>query len=135
MASLKRFLKVAGICSFGVVIGILGPWFDGLFSLGLVPASFQPGAKGAASALAALCFLLAYAVTSKAPRYKISRWAIGSGVCTVVSLVLCLSVRAYALTAAPSILGTHVIWILWLSLYGLIFVSFSASLSLTLRII
>ncbi len=78
---------------------------------------------------------MAYAVTSKASRARVSRWALSFFLCTIISLVLCLAIRAYASTSAPGVLFTQVVWIGWFAVYVSVFVCFAVSLSLTLRLV
>jgi hypothetical protein len=108
------------------LLGLIGPWLQQFFKLGLISDYFQPGVNSAATGFAALAFLVTAGVLrGRSPAYLKKLVKIGLLV-LVISFSACLIFRYTVGTVwMPDRLGTVTLWLVWIIMYVAFFTSFS----------
>ena len=134
-SSKSKIAKLSGLVGFSIVTGFLGPWLQGFFDLRLISDSFQPGANGIASTLAAIAFLYSYASSAKKARSLIEGRARNTGIACLVTLVSCLALRSTLEAVTPGMGFTRALWILWFVLFVSVFSLFSGALGYVTRMV
>jgi hypothetical protein len=122
-------LKFYGSVTLAAVLGPIGPWLEPYLKLKLISDYFQPWVNTAASAFAALAFLVAFGYLRGKGREKLKRIGKVFLFLVAIGFIVCLSLKfVLGLVWAPERIGTVIAWIVWILSYVLFFVSLAVTL-------
>jgi hypothetical protein len=108
----------------GAILSAIGPWLERFFALGLISDYFQPAWNRAASAMAALAFLIVYGRLRRAPAARLWRIIAGWLVAGSLGLVVCLVLKfSVGTVIAPGTAGTVLLWVGWSVAYFVLFIA------------
>jgi hypothetical protein len=122
-------LKFYGATTLAAVLGPIGPWLEPYLKLKLITDYFQPWVNSAASAVAALAFLVAFGYLRKTGREKLKRTGMVFLVLFAVGFATCLWLKfALGTVWAPGRMGMVTAWFGWVIAYIMLFVSLAVTL-------
>lgn len=122
-------LKFWGLITLGGVLGAIGPWLQAFFKLKLISDYFQPWVNAAASVLAALAFVVAFAYLKKFGRERLKRRLLISFISLLLSVAICLFFRlTLGDVFALGRVGTKLLWGIWIVAYLSIFMNIAITL-------
>lgn len=122
-------LKFYTAVTLAVVLGPIGPWLEPYVKLKLISDYFQPRVDTAATAMAALAFLVAFGFLRKRGRERLRRTGLAFLAVLAVSFAGCLWFKlALGSVWTPDRAGTVIAWMAWILVYIALFVSLAVTL-------
>jgi hypothetical protein len=126
LSGLKKFWAVITLAG---LLNVIGPWLQAFYQVKLISDYFQPWVNAAASALAALTFVAAFAYLRKFGRERLKGRLLISFLLLLLSVAICLFFRlTLGDVFALGRLGTKLVWVIWIIAYLSIFVNVAITL-------
>lgn len=127
--SWSSILKFYGATTLAAVLGPIGPWLEPYLNIKLISDYFQPWVNTAASAFAALAFLVSFGFLRKSGRDALKRTGWRFLFLLAVSFGGCLWFKlALGSVWAPDRTGTAIAWLVWVLAYVALFVGLAVTL-------